>query len=82
VSLVGRLDLVQLEIVMHLANGKQIHEIAEAMHRSRSDVDRRLRLARKRCHANTIPHLVSIVIATGDLVWEDERRTLNGHART
>jgi len=81
-SLVGRLDLVQLEIIMHLANGKQIDEIALAMHRSKTDVNRRLALARKRCQATTIPHLVSITIATGDLVWEDEMRTLNGHART
>jgi DNA-binding CsgD family transcriptional regulator len=81
-SVADRLDLVQLEIVMHLANGKQIAEIALEMHRSRSDIDRRIRLARKRCKATTIPHLVSIAIASGDLVWEDERRTLNGHART
>ena len=81
-SLVGRLDLVQLEIIMHLANGKQIDEICNEMHRSRTDVNRRIALARKRLKANTIPHLVSIAIATGDLVWEDERRMLNGHART
>lgn len=80
--LAGRLDITQLEIIMHLANGKQIDEIANDMHRSRSDINRRIAAARKRCHANTIPHLVSIAIATGDLVWEDERRMLNGHART
>ena len=34
--------MIQLEIVMHLANGKQIDEIATEMHRSRSDVDRRI----------------------------------------
>jgi DNA-binding CsgD family transcriptional regulator len=81
-SLVGRLDLVQLEIVMHLANGKQIDEICAEMHRSRTDVNRRIKIARQRCQANTIAHLVSIAIATGDLVWQDERRTLNGHVRT
>ena len=80
-SLVGRLDLTQLEIVMHLANGKQIDEICTEMHRSRTDINRRIALARKRVKANTIPHLVSIAIATGDLVWQDEQRTLNGHAR-
>lgn len=80
-SLMGRLDLVQLEIVMHLANGKQIDEIAVDMHRSRTDINRRIKLARQRCQANTIPHLVSIAVASGDLVWENEARTLNGHAR-
>src|SRR4051812_7517055 len=78
-SLVGRLDLTQLEIIMHLANGRQLDEIAISMHRSKTDVNRRLALARKRCQATTIPHLVSIAIATGDLVWQDEQRTLNGN---
>lgn len=81
-SLEARLDLVQLEIVMHLANGKQIDEIALSMHRSRSDVNRRIASARKRCRATTLPHLVSIAIASGALVWQDEQRMLNGHART
>lgn len=80
-SLVGRLDITQLEIIMHLANGKQIDDIAVVMHRSRSDINRRIATARKHCQASTIPHLVSIAIATGDLVWQDEQRTLNGHAR-
>jgi hypothetical protein len=78
-ALEARLDVIQLEIIMHLANGKQIGEIAVAMHRSRSDIDRRIKLARKRCRANTLPHLVSIAIASGALVWEDEQRTMNGH---
>jgi hypothetical protein len=82
VNVAGRLDIIQLEIVMHLANGKQIDEIATEMHRSRSDINRRIKLARQRCKANTIPHLVSIAIATGDLVWGDEQRMLNGHTMT
>jgi DNA-binding NarL/FixJ family response regulator len=76
------LDITQLEIIMHLANGKQIDEIAVEMHRSRSDINRRIAAARKRCHANTLPHLVSIAIASGVFVWEDEQQVLNGHART
>lgn len=80
-SLAGRLDLIQLEIIMHLANGMQIDEIAEKMHRSRSDINRRLALARTIAHANTLPHLVSLAIASGGLVWENEARSLNGHAR-
>jgi DNA-binding CsgD family transcriptional regulator len=82
VNVAGRLDIVQLQIIMHLANGRQIDEICIEMHRSRSDVNRRIKLARQRCNANTIPHLVSIAIASGDLVWEDERRMLNGHVLT
>jgi DNA-binding NarL/FixJ family response regulator len=82
VNIVARLDITQLEIIMHLANGKQIDEIATEMHRSRSDINRRIAAARKRCHANTLPHLVSIAIASGVFVWEDEQQTLNGHART
>lgn len=81
-NVAGRLDVIQLEIIMHLANGRQIDEICIEMHRSRSDVNRRIALARKRCKASTIPHLVSIAIASGDLVWEDEMRILNGHVRT
>jgi DNA-binding CsgD family transcriptional regulator len=84
-TLVGRLDQVQLEIIMHLANGKQIDEIAILLHRSRSDITRRIANARKRTRTATLPHLVSIAIATGDLVWEDANaeRTIasaNGHA--
>jgi DNA-binding CsgD family transcriptional regulator len=77
-SFVARLDPIQLEIIMYLANGKQIEEIAVAMHRSRSDINRRIATARKRCHANTLPHLVSIAIASGALVWVDEQRAING----
>jgi hypothetical protein len=80
VNIAGRLDIIQLEIIMHLANGSQIDEICTKMHRSRSDINRRISIARNRCKASTIPHLVSIAIASGDLVWEDERRALNGHA--
>jgi DNA-binding NarL/FixJ family response regulator len=78
-SFVARLDPIQLEIIMYLANGKQIEEIAVAMHRSRSDINRRIATARKRCHANTLPHLVSIAIASGALVWVDEQRAINGY---
>jgi DNA-binding CsgD family transcriptional regulator len=80
-NLAGRLDIVQLEIIMHLANGKQIDEICVSMHRSRSDVNRRIALARRITRATTLPHLVSLAIASGDLVWENEARIMNGHAR-
>jgi DNA-binding NarL/FixJ family response regulator len=83
-NLIGRLDTVQLEIIMHLANGKQIDEICTDMHRSRSDVNRRIKIARSRCKAKTIAHLCCMAIASGSLVWENETEamTMNGHAHT
>lgn len=84
-SLMGtKLDIVQLEIIMLLANGKQIDEVCTEMHRSRSDINRRIKLARQRCKASTIAHLCCMTIATGDLVWESDAQlmTMNGHAHT
>jgi len=83
-NLAGRLDIVQLEIIMLLANGKQIDEIAIEMHRSRSDINRRIKIARRVCQATTIAHLCCMTIASGSLVWESEAQmmTMNGHART
>ncbi len=67
-----RLEPAELVIIMHIANGKTLEEIAKEVHRSVSNVSYHLGRARQRCHANNLPHLVSIAIATGDLVWEDE----------
>lgn len=77
--LTSRLSQAELVIIMHIANGMSLEEIAETMHRSRSNVSYHIARARKRCQANNLPHLVSIAIATGDLVWEDaeERRALS-----
>jgi hypothetical protein len=55
-------------------------QLGQRAAREHDDVNRRIALARKRTSANTIPHLVSIAIATGDLVWHDEQRALNGFA--
>jgi DNA-binding CsgD family transcriptional regulator len=68
-TLEGRLSQTQLEIVMHLANGLQIDEIADEIHRSPSNVAYHLGKARQRCHAKTLPHLVSIAIGAGALEW-------------
>lgn len=75
-----RLSQVQLEIVMHLANGKQIGEIADEMHFSRSNVEKQLMRARRNVRATTLPHLVSIAIGAGALEWvpDDETRKLKG----
>lgn len=65
---------LQLEIVMHIANGLRDKQIAELMHRHYSHVGKTLSAARRKVGANTNAHLVSIVIAHGDLVWEDNER--------
>lgn len=62
----------QLEIVAYVANGCTTSEIAEKMHLSKSSIQATLDTARKRAQARTLPHLVSIVIASGDLVWNEE----------
>jgi len=54
---------------MYLANGKQIDEIAALTHRSKSNVNYQLGKARRQLHASTLPHLVSIAIGSGALVW-------------
>lgn len=59
---------------MHLANGLRYEQIAEAMNLSMSSVKQTVKRAQKRAGANTVPHLVSICIATGELVWNVEYR--------
>lgn len=73
--------LAQLEIVMHLANGMTIEEIAKQVHRSKSGVKQILATARRQCGAKTLPHLVSIVIAQGELVWHGDERSVNDEGR-
>jgi DNA-binding CsgD family transcriptional regulator len=69
---------VQLEMVKHLANGMMFHDIAIAMNCSDSNIHKQLGLARKKTQAKTLPHLVSIVIARGQLEWSAAGRVLNG----
>lgn len=63
------LTRMQLELVVLLANGYRIEEIARETHRSTSGVSQILTTARKATGARTLPHLVSIVIASGVLEW-------------
>jgi DNA-binding CsgD family transcriptional regulator len=63
------LTQTQLELVVHLANGLRVAEIAAATHRSESSVSKTLSTAQRRAGARTLPHLVSIVIAAGVLEW-------------
>lgn len=75
------LTKVQLELVVHLANGMRHEEIAVLTNRSESSVRKILTKARKAAGARTMPHLVSLVIASGVLEYEPEggTRTLNGN---
>lgn len=72
------LTSVQLQMVKHLANGMMFHDIAVVMSCSDSNVHKHLGLARKKMEAKTLPHLVSIVIANGQLEWTSEGRVING----
>jgi len=65
----------QLEMVVHVANGLTTAEIAEHMHLSQSSVQQTLDKARTRASAKTLPHLVSIVIASGALEWNEDKST-------
>jgi FixJ family two-component response regulator len=64
-------------MVKHLANGMMFHDIAIAMNCSDSNIHKHLGLARKKMDARTLPHLVSIVIANGQLEWEDHQRIIS-----
>jgi DNA-binding NarL/FixJ family response regulator len=68
------LSSVQLEIVMHLANGKRFDEIAQEIDRCTANVKKHALAARRKKGARTLPHLVSIVIASGQLEWTESGR--------
>jgi DNA-binding CsgD family transcriptional regulator len=72
----------QLEMVQHLANGLSLDDIAKEMHLSKSSVGQSLTAAKRRVGANTLPHLVSIVIRSGVLYWEDDCTCVNTENRT
>lgn len=70
----------QLEIVVLLANGHRIEEVALLLHISVSTANQTIAKARRRAEARTVAHLVSITIASGLLEWEPSRqeRYVNG----
>jgi len=68
----AKLTYRQLEVVCHLANGFTAQETADALYLSISTVKQTLTAARKKIGAKTTVHLVSIVIAQGDLEWTDD----------
>jgi DNA-binding CsgD family transcriptional regulator len=67
-----KLTAQQLVMVRHLANGMTLHDIAIAMNCSDANVAKHLGIARRKTATKTLPHLVSIVIARGQLVWSPE----------
>jgi DNA-binding CsgD family transcriptional regulator len=69
---------LQLVIAMHIANGMTFDEIAKTVDRSTANVKKHANAARRRTGAKTLPQLVSIVIANGQLEWSDDRRVVNG----
>jgi DNA-binding CsgD family transcriptional regulator len=62
----------QLECMMCLANGNTILEASKILFISKSSVNQSLDSARKKARAKNNIHLVSIAIAQGFLVWEDD----------
>jgi DNA-binding CsgD family transcriptional regulator len=65
------LTVRQIQIVVHIANGKRPDEIAIMMNLSVSSINATLGTARRRAGAKTLPHLVSMCIADGILEWTD-----------
>lgn len=76
----SRTDLspLQLQIALHLANGKKLHEIASMLDLSLSYINKSANNARRKTNARTLPQYVSVVIASGQLEWRDDQRVLNG----
>lgn len=66
------LTMSQLEVVVYIANGLRVADIARITYRSESWVRQTLTAAQRKTGARTIPHLISIVIASGLLEWSDE----------
>jgi DNA-binding CsgD family transcriptional regulator len=62
----------QMILIVRIANGERIGDIAKNEHLSVTSVEKGLKSARKRLGANTLPHLISICIARGLLEWEEE----------
>jgi DNA-binding CsgD family transcriptional regulator len=74
----------QLTAVMHLANGLRYEEISTRMDISASSVEKIITSAKKKVGANSISHLVSIVIAGGLLYYEpgNQERSLSPQSQT
>jgi DNA-binding CsgD family transcriptional regulator len=71
------LTVLQLEIVKYVANGFTLAEIAKEIDRSLSHCKKQADIARRKTGAKTLPQLVSIVIAKGQLAWTEQGRVVN-----
>ncbi len=69
---------LQLMVACHLANGMTFDEIAKAVDRSTANVKKHANAARRKTGARTLPQLVSILIASGQLDWSEDQRVVNG----
>lgn len=67
---VSDLEDVHLEIVLHLANGLRQQEIADTMGWSIKQIEKKIAQARLITGANTVAHLVAIVISRGYFVYK------------
>jgi DNA-binding CsgD family transcriptional regulator len=71
------LNDTQLQIVMHLCNGKTLEEISVEMHYSLTNIKRYLTDAKRRTNARSNVHLASLVIASGVLFYTDQGERLH-----
>jgi DNA-binding CsgD family transcriptional regulator len=70
------LSALQLQIVMHIANGMSFTEVAKAVARSEANVKYHVGQAKAKCGAKTVPHLVSVVLGQGQLHWDGDQRAV------
>ena len=67
---------LQLTVVMHIANGMTLKEIANKLDLSMTYIQRNADTAREKKNARSLPQLVSIVIASGKLEWKGDKRAI------
>lgn len=70
------LSALQLQIVMHLANGKTIAEIAKTVDRSEANVKYHTNQARAKCEARTLAQLAAVAVGRGYLAWDEVQRVV------
>jgi FixJ family two-component response regulator len=71
------LSQLQLTVVMHIANGMTLREIASDLNLSMTYIQRNADTARDKVGARTLPQLVSMLIASGKLDWVSGRREVS-----
>jgi FixJ family two-component response regulator len=70
------LSALQLTVVMHIANGMTLREIANHLDLSMTYIQRNADTARDKMNARSLPQLVSMVIAAGKLDWQAGERII------